>query len=386
MKTKILHIVTLSEIGGAQKIVYHLTAESDRNIFDIAVACAPGGELVGWLSKLDVRVIKIPGLKRNISLFHDLLAFWKLYLLIRKGSYDIVHCHSSKAGILGRLAARLAKVPKIYFTAHGWSINEYQSLPVRYFYTLIEKMAGAISTKIICVSQDCLSNGLKLKIASQKKFVLIYNGLPEPKKRNNGLLREELNIGKEDLIFGMVARLATPKDTLLFLKLAEQIINNNENFVGKTKDKTRCMSKFYFVLIGDGPLRGACQAFIKDKGLEGHVFLLGTRENAAELVHDFDVFTLFSRWEGLPLTVIEAMLAGRPVVASAVGGIGELVVQGETGYLIEQGNLEEAVEALWKLAENKELRLSMGEAGRRRSMERFSLKTMVEKYRELYLS
>ncbi len=385
MKTKILHIVTLSEIGGAQKIVFHLAAESDRNIFEIAVACAPGGELVGWLSKIDVRVIKIPGLKRNISLFHDLSAFWQLYLLLRKGSYDIVHCHSSKAGILGRLAARLAKVSKIYFTVHGWSINEYQSLPIRYFYTLIEKIAGAISTKIICVSQDCLSNGLKLKIASQKKFVLIYNGLPEPEKRNN-LIRKELNIGKEDLVFGMVARLAPPKDTMLFLKLAERMINNRGSFAGKTRDITRGMGKIYFVLIGEGPLRAACQAFIKDKGLAGHVFLLGTRENAAELVHDFDVFTLFSRWEGLPLTIIEAMLAGRPVVASAVGGVGELVAHGETGYLIEQGNLAEAVEALGKLAENKELRLSMGEAGRRRALECFSLETMAGKYRELYLS
>ncbi|NLW39124.1 MAG: glycosyltransferase family 4 protein [Peptococcaceae bacterium] len=385
MKTKILHIVTLSEIGGVQKIVYHLAAESDRNAFDITVACAPGGELVGWLRDIEIKVITIPQLKRNISLFHDLFAFWKLYLLLRKGSYDIVHCHSSKAGILGRLAARLAGVPKIYFTAHGWSINEYQSLPVRYLYTLVEKIAGAISTKIICVSRDCLLNGLKLKIASQKKFVLIYNGLPEPEQRNN-LLRKELNIGKEDLIFGMVARLAAPKDAMFFLKLAEHMINNRESFVGKTKDKTGFRNKIYFVLIGDGPQRAACQAFIKDKGLTGHVFLLGTRENAAELIHDFDVFTLFSRWEGLPLTVIEAMLAGRPVVASDIGGVGELVVHGETGYLIKQGNLAEAVEVSWKLAENKELRLSMGEAGRRRALEHYSLKTMVEKYRELYLS
>jgi O-antigen ligase len=109
-------------------------------------------------------------------------------------------------------------------------------------------------------------------------------------------------------------------------------------------------------------------------------------EPKTDVKKNFDVFTLFSRWEGLPLTIIEAMLAGRPVVASAVGGVGELVAHGETGYLIEQGNLAEAVEALGKLAENKELRLSMGEAGRRRALECFSLETMAGKYRELYLS
>lgn len=383
MKTKILHIVTLSEMGGAQKIVYLLAAGNDRDNFDVEVACAPGGELVSWLCQLKVKVNEITGLKRNISPFYDLLAFWRLYLLIRAGNYDIVHCHSSKAGLLGRLAAKLAKVPRIYFTAHGWSINEYQSFPVRYFYTLLERMAGALSTKIICVSREGLSRGLKLKIAPQEKFVLIYNGLPEPEKGKNGLLREELNIGTEDLIFGMVARLAEPKDTLLFLELADQILKRSRDFGVKSKDN-QYPGKFYFVLIGDGPRRGACQAFIEDRGLAGHVFLLGTRENAAELICDFDVFTLFSHWEGLPLTVIEAMLAGRPVVASAVGGVSELVVQGETGYLVEPGNKVEAAMALGKLAGDKGLRLSMGEAGRRRARELFSLKAMVGKYRKLY--
>lgn len=386
MKTKILHIVTLSEMGGAQKIVYHLAAGNDGNSFDVEVACAPGGELIGWLRKLKVRVIEVPGLRRNISPVYDLLAFWRLYLLIRAGGYDIVHCHSSKAGLLGRLAAGLAKVPGIYFTAHGWSINEYQSFPVRYFYTLLERMAGVLSTKIVCVSREGLSRGLKLKIAPQKKFVLIYNGLPEPEKGKNGLLRKELNIGDEDLIFGMVARLAEPKDTMLFLKLAEQMIKSSKGFGAKPEDRTLLPGELYFVLIGDGPQRGACRAFIEDRGLAGQVFLLGTRENAAELIRDFDVFTLFSRWEGLPLTVIEAMLAGRPVVASAVGGVGELVAQGETGYLVKPGNREEAAMALGKLAGDKGLRLSMGEAGRRRARELFSLKAMVGKYRELYLS
>ncbi|MDI9447665.1 MAG: glycosyltransferase [Bacillota bacterium] len=112
----------------------------------------------------------------------------------------------------------------------------------------------------------------------------------------------------------------------------------------------------------------------------------GYPEPKADVKKNFDVFTLFSRWEGLPLTIIEAMLAGRPVVASAVGGVGELVAHGETGYLIEQGNLAEALEDLGKLAENKEMCLSMGDAGRRRALECFSLETMAGKYRELYLS
>jgi len=115
-------------------VVYHVAAGLSPEQFEITVACAPGGELVQWLRELPqkVRVIEIPELKRNISPLKDLKAFWKLYTLIKKKGFDIVHCHSTKAGVLGRLAARLVGVPKIFFTVHGWGINKYQSWPVRF--------------------------------------------------------------------------------------------------------------------------------------------------------------------------------------------------------------------------------------------------------------
>ena len=376
---RILFVITLSELGGAQKVVYHLTAGLPPGEFEVDVVCSPGGELVQWLKDLPrgVRVIELPELKRNISPVDDLAVLCKLYALMKREGYQVVHCHSSKAGILGRVAAFFAGVPRILFTVHGWVITGYQGYFTRLFYTWVERLAGAMSTKVICVSEYDRSKGRNLRLAVSQKLHLVYNGMPVSKKRA-GALRDELSLKKEDVIIGTVARLAFQKDPLFFLEAADRMLARRRVIPGK--------GRLYFVLIGDGPLRGECEAFIKNKGLAGHVFLLGTREDAAELVQDFDVFTLFSRWEGLPLTIIEAMLAGRPVVASAVGGVGELVVHGSTGYLIEQGNLDEAVEALLDLACNKERRLLMGEAGRRRAVERFSLKTMVDKYRELYLS
>jgi glycosyltransferase involved in cell wall biosynthesis len=310
---KVLLIITLSETGGAQKVVYNIAAGLEAQLFNVTVACAPGGELVHWLRQLpqNIRVVELPEFKRNINPFFDFLVLLRLYWLIRQERFDIVHCHSSKAGVLGRLAAWLSGVPKIFFTVHGWGINEYQRWPVRFFYTWMERLVGLISTNVICVSESNMLKALSLKLVTEKKLCLIYNGLPELKK-TEGDLRRELNLTEEDIIIGTVARLAPPKDLLLFLEVAEQVIKHNNSETNK--------GHIYFIIIGDGPLRPECEKFIADNDLKSNVLLLGTREEAAELVQEFDIFVLFSRWEGLPLTIIEAMMAGRPVVANAVGG------------------------------------------------------------------
>lgn len=379
VRIKLLLVITLSELGGAQKIVYHIAAGLDPQEFDITVACAPSGELVNWLSNLhkDIKIVEIPELIRDLSFFNDLKAFLKLLTLMKNNSYDIVHCHSSKSGILGRLAAWKAGVPKIIFTVHGWGINEYQSWMVRFLYTWAERFAGAHSTKVVCVSETDLLNARRLKLVTGDKLSVIYNGLPIPEIRD-GLLRRELGIGKEDIIIGTVARLAPQKDPLFLLSVAARMINQDNKITGE--------GRLCFVLIGDGPLRSECEKFIVENDLKGRVYLLGTREEAAELVQDFDIFVLFSRWEGLPLTIIEAMMAGRPVVANAVGGVGELVVHQETGLLINKPDVNEAEKALLKLISDPGKRLSMGYAGRQKARKFFSLDKMVEKYRELYLS
>lgn len=378
-RIKVLQVITLSELGGAQKVVYHIAAGLEPQQFDITVACAPSGELVKWLRNLPhgVQVVEIFELKRNISLLYDLKAFLKLYSLMKKDTFDIVHCHSSKAGVLGRLAARLAGVRKIFFTVHGWGINEYQSRPVRFFYTWMERLAGALSTKVICVSESDLLKGQSLKLVAEDKLSVIYNGLPEPVKRD-GILRKELNIGGKDIIIGTVARLASQKAPLFLLEVAERMINRPGNGLSE--------GQIYFAIIGDGPLRSECEEFINGKGLKERVFLLGAREEAAELVQDFDMFALFSRWEGLPLTIIEAMMAGCPVVANAVGGVGELVVDGETGFLIKGLDIAVAERALARLLVDGDLRRRLGQAGRLRARQKFSLGEMLRRYRDLYLS
>ena len=378
-RIKILFVITLSELGGAQKVVYHIAAGLDPREFDITVTCAPGGELVNCLRNLHkgIMIVEIPELKRDISPANDLKAYFKLYALMKKNSYHIVHCHSSKAGILGRLAAWKAGVPKIIFTVHGWGINEYQSWLVRFLYTRAERLAGVRSTNVVCVSESDLLKARRLRLVTGDKLSVIYNGLPFPEKKE-GLLHKELGIRKDDIIIGTVARLAFQKDPLFLLEVAERMITRLK------RDKIN--SQPCFVIIGDGPLRPECEKFINNKSLQRSVFLLGTREDAAELVQDFDIFVLFSRWEGLPLTIIEAMLAGRPVVANAVGGVSELVVHEETGLLIKKLDVNEAEKALLNLMSDPGKRLSMGQSGQLRALNLFNIDKMVEKYGELYLS
>lgn len=377
-RLKVLYVITLSEMGGAQKVVYNIAAGLNPREFDVTVACAPGGELIDWLRNLnqDIKLVEISELIRDISPAKDLKVFWKLYLLSKKNNYDIVHCHSSKAGILGRLAAWLAGVPKIFFTAHGWVADEYRHRLGHFFYTWLERLAASVSTKVVCVSESDMLKAQNLKIAAKDKLVLIYNGLPEPEIQE-GLLRKELGIEKEDIIIGTVARLAPQKDPLFLLEAAERMISRYD-CPGK--------GRLYFVFIGDGPLRPECEKFVNGKGLKERVFLLGTREEATKLIRDFDIFALFSRWEGLPLTIIEAMMAVRPVVANAVGGVGELVKHNETGLLITKLDVNEAEKALLNLISDPGKRLSMGQAGRQRACELFNIEQMMEKYCELYLS
>jgi len=373
-KIKILQVITLSETGGAQKVLYYLAAGLPPGIFDVTVVCGPGGKLVRWLKEHGhVRVIEMPQLCRNISPLKDIAAFRGLYRFIRRESFDIVHCHSSKAGILGRLAASLAGVQNIIFTVHGWGITPGQNSLTKMVYILAERWAGMRSTRVVCVSKADLERGLKDGLAPPSRLEVIYNGVPLPETKK-GSLRAELGLAHDDLLVGCVGRLSKQKNPLYFLDVARYLLSGP------------CSTKrLYFVLIGDGPLKRECMDFIEQNNLHKNIFLLGNRENAAGLAADFDIFCLLSLWEGLPLTIIEAMFNARPVVATNVGGVSELVIEGENGYLVSPGDKIKTVLLLSSLIGDGELREKMGRAGYLMARDKFSLKKMVDQYTSLYI-
>lgn len=371
MSVKILHIITLSEWGGAQQVCYDIVTNLDKEKFSVEVACAPGGELINRLEEHGIVVHKIDSLKRDISPVNDLKALFALYRLIRKGSYDIVHCHSTKAGLLGRIAAWLARTPKRFFTVHGWGFyNTEEYGYIQRLLILFEKISGWVSTKVICVSKQVKEDGLKRKIAPEAKFTLIRNGTAWNSSKQEGTLRKEIEVDDKDILFGMVARLSYPKNPLLFLQGAEKVVADND------------LAKF--VLIGDGPFYKDCEEFVVEKGLRENVYLLGFRKNARQLFPDFDIFVLTSQFEGLPMTIIEAMFAGLPIIATDVGGVNELVEEGRNGLLTEPHNVDQLARKMMYLIENPEKRINMGKESHKTANENFTITKMIQEYEKLY--
>lgn len=212
-----------------------------------------------------------------------------------------------------------------------------------------------------------------MKLVDDAKMAVIYNGVPDnvPKRASGITVRQELGLGAGSVVIGSVMRLSYQKQPLLFLEAARRLLAENGE-------------RYRFLVVGDGPLRSQCQDFICQNKLEEQVILAGNREDVNRLLTAVDIFALFSAYEGLPLTIIEAMLAGVPVVASDVGGVGEMVVHGETGYLVQGTDIGPAVEQIKELADNEELRVKMGLAGRKRAKELFDLEVMIGRYEQLY--
>jgi len=368
VKPKVCQLVTLSEWGGAQHVVYTLASHL-KDEFACTVACGPGGELVERVRLHNIPVTVIPALRRALNPWLDATALWQIVRLLRNGHFDILHCHSSKAGILGRLAARITGVPIVLFTAHGWAFTEGRSYWKRWLAAQLERIASRWTTKIVCVSHHDRELALRFNVAQPECLVVIHNGIdPSPfSLANDSVIRREFGLSG-DLVITTIGRMAVPKDPLTLLR-AYRILNPSNAKV---------------VIVGDGPLRAAVERHIDRNMLRGRVLLAGMRYNVPDLLAASDVFVLASRWEGLPLTIIEAMMAGLPVVATNVGGVTELVEHGVTGIIVPPGNAEALAMAIRQLLEDADLRRRMGQAGRQHALEKFTVDRMVAEVKALY--
>ena len=371
-KIKVLHTITLSEWGGAQRVCYDIVTHLDQEKFLVEVACKPGGILVDKLEEKGIKVYKIPSFRREISPINDFKTLISLYKLIKKGKYHIVHCHSTKAGFLGRIAAKLARVPKIYFTVHGWGFYNQEYGRFQKLLIFLEKIAARCSTRIICVSENDKKEGAKEKIAPENKFLIIKNGIEWETKEDQEKVRQNLGINENEVVFSMVGRLAYPKNPSMFLRTAKEV--SQKYFQAK------------FALIGGGPLFQECQNFIKENKLENKIFLLGEKnpEETREILTGFDVFVLTSRFEGLPITIIEAMFAGLPIIATNVGGVKELVREGENGFLVDSDSDNDLVKKMGYLIDNPLKRKEMGKESLKIAQENFTLEKMIRNYEKLY--
>jgi glycosyltransferase involved in cell wall biosynthesis len=361
-RSRLLYLITRGILGGAQAHV-RLLALHLRDRYDVQVAVGDQGPLSEQLRQDGIPVHHVPALVRSISPVRDLQCLQQLSALFQQLKPDLVCAHSSKAGIMGRLAARRCHLPAV-FTAHGWAFTEGVPATQRACYLMLERLASRWSEKIICVSEFDRQLALKQHVGGEQKLITIHNGMPDVA---GDLTAKPGGGGPVRLI--MVARFSGQKDYQLLLTAISRL-------------QTR--QAFEVELVGDGPLMEQCQQQAARLGVGDRVRFMGSRTDVPALLAGSQIFVLTSNWEGFPISVLEAMRAGLPVIASDVGGTGEAVQDGETGFLIPRGDLETLESRMLRLIEDPELRSRMGSKGRERFTQYFTFELMAQRTEAVY--
>jgi glycosyltransferase involved in cell wall biosynthesis len=359
MRPRILFVVTLAETGGAQTYVASLLAPLADHV-DVAVAAHGEGPLREAARAAGVRFLPLTQVRRPVSLWRDVLGLLELLALLRAEHPHIVHVNSAKAAALGRLAAWLARVPIRIYTVHGWAFGAH-GWPASALYRWAERFLRPLTTVTVCVADSERRAGLAAHTCVERSTVVIRNGV-DPADFRPG----EAHSGRPRLV--TVGRLAAPKDAVTLVRALSALRGR----------------PFEALFVGDGPDRPTVEEEVRCLGLESVVELLGERDDVPELLGTADVFVLSSNSEGLPLSILEAMAAGLPVVASNVGGVSEVVLDGDTGLLVPPGDAQSLAAAIERLLQDPVLRRRLGEAGRIRIAEHFDLAAVQQAHLDLY--
>lgn len=370
----VCHVITKLELGGAQEVALHLVSHLDPARFRPVLVTGPGGLLDEEAKRIPgLDVVILPRLGRRIHPFGDMTALIDLTLLFRRLRPKIVHTHSSKAGILGRWAARFAGVPVIVHTIHGYGITTGQPWAVRRILTWLERMTGWVTSHWVAVAQADIKKGIGWGLF-EKNVSLIRPGIEprafqqRPDSETRGRLRRELGAGPDHWLVGTVACLKPQKAPEDFVAVARQVCA-----------RIPCAR---FVLIGDGELRPRVESLIRQSGLQDRVCLAGWRRDIPAVMHAMDAFILTSHWEGLPRAILEARAAGLPIVATKVGGVDEALGNYRDGVLAEAGNVDALAAALVHFHRRKDEseRLPRSEP----FATEFHIDEMVRRYESLY--
>lgn len=361
---KIAFVITRSDdIGGAQIHVRDLSTALRAAGHDAVVVAGANGVLADQLRARGVPYYPVHHLARAVGPLQDIRSIVELREVLREIRPDIISTHSTKAGFIGRIAGKSLGISTL-FTAHGWGFTDGRPpLQVAAFW-VIERTAAAWAARIITVCESDRAAAVRMHVAPSDRLVTIHNAMPDV----NRTLRAQP--GKSPAQLVMVARLSHWKDQPTLLQALAGL---------KELD-------WRLELIGDGPLREELEALVESLGLTARVAFLGYRRDVPERIADAQVFVLMSKWEGFPRSILEAMRAGLPVVATDVGGVRESVVDGTTGFVIPPGDTDRLRESLRQLISDADLRVRMGRAGRIRYEEKFTFDRLVERTTEVYES
>ncbi len=377
-KIKALHIITRLDAGGSSTNTLETVVRLDRDKYDVTLIIGktfdPHAEVERFVKEHNIKCIVIDILRRNIHPLKDVRSFFRLLKIIWKGQFDIVHTHSSKAGILGRWAAWLARVPIIIHTPHGHIFYGYYGKDLTQVFVLMERITAKITDKIITLTARGKEEHVQFNIANVDKFLPIYSGIDinyfSNPKVSSGEKRKELGIPLDSVVFGAVARLDPVKGNDFLIEAMAQVVKQ--------------FSNARLIIAGDGSQRGLLEGRIKELGIEENVLLLGFRKDIPEILQMIDVFVLASLNEGMGRVILEAMACEKPIVATRVGGIPELVEHGKQGFLVEPAEPSSLSQAMLELAVDGEKRKFFGTNGKRKVSEMFSIEKMIKDIEALY--
>ena len=366
-------MITRLDLGGAQQNTLYCVEHHDRARFDVGLIAGAGGLLdakARGITGADVQLV--PWLRHPIAPFHDATALSRR--AGRLAGADLVHTHSSKAGLLARAAARLAGVRAVVHTVHGWSFNPFQSERRRRFYVALERAAGRVTDRLICVSAADREMGVRLGIGRASAYRMVRSGIdrssfaPVPGARERA--RRALGVEPGTVVVGTIAYFKAQKAPLDFVEAARLALARDRSLL--------------FLFAGDGESRPEVERAIAKAGLGGSIRLLGWREDVADLLAAMDVFLLTSRFEGLPRALLQAIAAERPVVVTDTGGTAELVSDGVSGFLVPPANPGAAAAAVVALATDSGLRARFASEARSRLGEEFDVRRMVLDLEAIY--
>jgi glycosyltransferase involved in cell wall biosynthesis len=373
MRTRVLHVITRLEPGGAQRNTLYTVEHLDRSEFEAALAWGPG-------DPLDEAAAAIPGLRREpvpelvrpLAPALDARALRRLVDVMRRFSPQVVHTHSSKAGVLGRAAARITRTPVVVHSIHGFGFTPLQSGPVRALYVIAERVMSRWTDHFIAVSESNLREGAALGVVPPERASVIRSGIELERFRRaagGGEVRRRLGLPPAAPLVVQIGNFKPQKAPLDFVRAAAAV--------------AREVPEAWFVMVGDGALRPAAEELASDLGVAGRMVFCGWWDDVPGLLAASRVSVLTSRHEGLPRAAVESLAAGVPVVATAVDGTPEVVRDGCNGFLVAAGDVAGIARRVRALLVDGELHRRLAAAAPH-GLEAFDIDHMVRQQEELY--
>jgi glycosyltransferase involved in cell wall biosynthesis len=369
-KIKVVHVVTRMNTGGVAVLISELVAGMDSEKFEVHLitgSCSHGEEDYLLAREINLNQISIPTMQRSLRPLQDLTAFLQIAKELRRLRPDVVHTHTSKAGFLGRIAARIT-IPKarVIHTFHGHLLHGYFSKPATQVITFSERALARISHTLITMGSEVKANLLEAKIGKPQQFQVAFPGVKENKLNTYNLEAAKFrHEHSQSVIFTFVGRLSPIKRCDRIIETAIQVGNH--------------VPAPYFLIIGDGELRKTLET--QATGLP--ITFLGWESHTEDWLAISDAAVLLSDNEAVPLAMIEAGLSGLPVIATNVGSMGDVVENGINGFLVDP-TINEIAAKVITLSESAELRKKLGDRGRELARQKFSIEAMIKRHQEIY--